>query len=331
MEHRIKPSILKYIAVVTIGFFLSQCDTTSTNKTETGEEKSLPKEIVTPAFNADSAFLFIAQQVDFGPRTPNSKAHENCAKWLVQKLKSYDWKVIEQKGEQVAHDGTTLNFTNIFASYRAELKKRILLTAHWDTRPWADSDPDQSFHQKPIDGANDGGSGVAVLLEIARLLQNDTLPIGVDILLFDIEDYGISAIENSFCYGSQYWSKNPTYQDQLPQYGINLDMVGDPKATYFYEGHSNTYARHVLDKVWASAYALGYQKQFIREVSYPVTDDHFFVNQAGIPCIDLIHRDPNTGRFPDSWHTHRDGLENISKTSLEMMGKVLLRVIYSEK
>jgi len=285
---------------------------------------------VVPEFSEDSAYLYIQQQVDFGPRTPNSKAHDLCEEYLVEKLASFHWVVQTQKGEQLAHDGTKLKFSNIFASINPESKRRVLLTAHWDTRPWGDNDADLTEHTKPIDGANDGGSGVGVLLEIARVINENELSIGVDVLLFDIEDYGVSSSASSFCYGSQYWAKNPTYSEGLPYFAINLDMVGDKDACFSYEGYSNQYARHVLDKVWASAHVLGHEKMFIRDVTYPVTDDHLYVNQVGIPCIDIIHRDKVSGRFPDSWHTHDDTMENIHKPTLKAVGQTLLRVLYNE-
>ncbi len=283
-----------------------------------------------PEFNADSAYRFVQEQVNFGPRVPNSKSHKNCAAWLQKKLTTYNWTVTTQEGIQVAYDNEKLNFTNIIASFQPEKKERILLTAHWDTRPWGDNDADSKHHKTPIDGANDGGSGVGVLLEIARILQQKQPKVGVDIILFDIEDYGNGNIDNSFCYGSQYWSKNITYKGNLPQYAINLDMVGDMDAVFSYEGYSNQYARPVLDKVWTAAHELGYQKHFLREASYPVIDDHLYVNQAGIPCIDIIHRNPSTGKFPDSWHTHDDKIEKINVPTLKAVGQTLLKVIYSE-
>lgn len=288
------------------------------------------KELFVPAFNSDSAYYFVKKQVDFGPRVPNSKAHEACKNWLVNQFKIYGCTVIEQSDKVTAHDGEVLNFTNIFASVYPEAKKRILLSAHWDTRPWGDNDTDVKKHKLPIDGANDGGSGVAVILEIARTLQIHDPGVGVDFLLFDVEDYGISEIQNSFCYGSQYWSQHPTYEGGFPVFGINLDMVGDKNAFFAYEGYSNQYARHILDKVWNAAHELKYYDVFSREPSYPVIDDHLYVNQVGIPCIDIIHRDKNSGRFPDTWHTHDDGIENIHQPSLKAVGETVLRVLFKE-
>jgi hypothetical protein len=303
-----------------------------TKTTATSNSSVTAKEIQyeIPKFMADSAYLFIQDQVSFGPRVPNSKAHDACEQYLIEKLEAYNWQVITQKGEQLAHDGEKLKFSNIFASINPEIKERVLLSAHWDTRPWGDSDSDPANHTKPIDGANDGGSGVAVLLEIARLLNPKDLNIGVDVLLFDVEDYGLSSASESFCYGSQYWAKNPTYEGKLPYFAINLDMVGDQNACFPFEGYSNQYARHILDKVWASAHALGHQNLFMRTQGYAITDDHLYVNKMGIPCIDIIHQDRHSGRFPDSWHTHQDNMENIHKPTLAAVGQTLLRVLYRE-
>lgn len=308
-------------------FFITSCSSDSNQKNTKKVEKPA---LVVPEFNADTAYQFIQTQVDFGPRTPNSKAHEACKNWLVTQFKNFGCTVQKQEGVQTAHDGANLKFCNIFASMNPDNKKRVLLTAHWDTRPWGDNDSDAQYHTKPIDGANDGGSGVAVILEIARVLQQNNPGIGVDFLLFDIEDYGISSVPKSFCYGSQYWSQHPTYQGNFPKYAINLDMVGDKNAYFVYEGYSVQYARHILDKVWASAHELNYQHLFGREQSYPVTDDHLYVNQVGIPCIDVIHRDKTSGRFPDSWHTHKDGMEFIHKPTLDAVGSTLLRVLFKE-
>ena len=280
-----------------------------------------------PSVNADSIFGYVQKQVDFGPRTPNSIAHEKCADWMVETLNRFGLKVQEQKGTQLAYDGKKLNFRNIIARHNPEKKKRILITAHWDTRPWADQDSERE--NEPIDGANDAGSGVGVIFEIARLIAENSPNVGVDIVLFDIEDYGKS--NGTFCYGSQYWMRNTLLAPNLPSFGINLDMVGDPNAVFPYEGYSMQYARPVLDKVWRVANNMGHGRYFQNIQDGEITDDHLYVNQAGIPCIDIIHREPQRGGFAHSWHTHQDNMSNISKATLKAVTETVLQVIYREK
>lgn len=283
--------------------------------------------VETPVVSADSVFQFVKKQVDFGPRTPNSAAHENCADWMVAKLKSYKFEVVEQKGVKAAFDGNQLNYRNIIGRFGLEKKKRILLSAHWDTRPWADQDNERT--EEPIDGANDAGSGVAVILEVARLLNEQAPSIAVDVVLFDIEDYGKST--ETFCYGSQIWAKDTKLDSLKPIYGINLDMVGDPNAVFLYEGYSVEYARPILDKVWTVAKHLGHGRYFKVIQDGMITDDHYYVNQAGIPCIDIIHRNPQTGGFASSWHTHDDNMDNISANTLKSVAEVVIQTIYREK
>lgn len=327
VESIMKQTILK-ISIIVFAFLFQGCAEDQQEKQST--KKPVKNQLTpTPQVNPDSLYQYVVKQVGFGPRTPNSEAHEKCADYLVGTLKSYGLVVSEQTGVQKAHDGSKLNFRNITARFMPERKNRILLTAHWDTRPWADQDSERT--EEPIDGANDAGSGVAVILEIARLLQIQNPAIGVDFVLFDIEDYGVSEVENSFCYGSQYWSKNSTLTENPPMFGINLDMVGDPGATFLYEGYSMQYARNILDKVWSAAHRLGHHRYFVRQQSYYIIDDHLWVNKAGIPCIDIIHKDMVSGSFAKSWHTHDDNLKNISPQTLKAVTETLMQVIYREK
>lgn len=292
-----------------------------------------------PKPNADTLFQFVKAQVDFGPRVPNTEAHRQAADWFVKKFESYGAKVQVQAFETKVYDGTTVALKNIIASYNPEAKKRILLAAHWDTRPFADRDEDDTL--APIDGANDGGSGVAVLLEIARVISSQTPPtVGVDMILFDGEDWGEHSeaaevdlppgLDSWWALGSQHWSKNKHKSNYSAYYGILLDMVGGPNAQFLYDTVSQQNAGRVLTNVWDIAHANGYQNQFKKQVGFTgIVDDHVFVNQyARIPMIDII--DYQNGGFTEAWHTKNDNLENISKESLKIVANVLLSVLYNE-
>ncbi|MFN4993779.1 MAG: M28 family peptidase, partial [Bacteroidota bacterium] len=285
---------------------------------------------VSPNFNADSAYYFVDKQVSFGPRVTNSEPHKKCGDWLVAELRKMSDNVIEQKTTLTNYDGRQLNIRNIIAEINPKADKRILLCAHWDSRPFADEDTKDT--NKPILGANDGGSGVGVLMEIARIIKNNPLSVGIDIVLFDAEDLGKSEHNNSYCLGSQYWSTNLHKPGYKAEYGILLDMVGAANAKFAWEEVSVTYARLVLEKVWGTAQVLGYP-HFVYYNKGGIIDDHAYVNKnAGIPTIDIIHFDTQTqSGFPEHWHTHRDNMYAIDRTTLKAVGQTLLEVIYSEK
>lgn len=291
-----------------------------------------------PAFNGDSAYAFTAAQVAFGPRVPGTKAHEACAKWMVEKLKSYSKNVVEQPFKARLYDGKTVNGKNIIASFNPESKVRIFLSAHWDSRPFADHDADEKNHKTPIDGANDGASGVGVLMEVARQLSLKNPTIGVDLVLFDVEDWGEpdgteSAKEDNWCLGSQHWARTPHVQGYKARFGILLDMVGAANAEFAKEGTSMYYAPDVMNKVWDIASKLGFSSYFVARNSNPITDDHIYVNKiASIPTIDIIQQDPSTpSGFNKHWHTIGDNMDNINKETLSAVGKVCLAVVYQEK
>ena len=298
--------------------------------------------VVVPAFNADSAYSFVKAQVDFGPRVPNSKEHRACGDYLAAKLKEYGAEVINQEAELVAYDGTRLNARNIIAQFQPEKKGRIMLCAHWDSRPWADSDPDASKHRTPILGANDGASGVGVLLEIARALSTTPTELGIDIILFDAEDYGThnadddparESMDHSWALGSQYWSRRPHKSDYNARYGILLDLVGAPGSTFYKEGISVAYAGNLVDKIWKIAHKTGHAKYFINENGGYVTDDHYYVNEfLGLPCVDIINYDKESENgFGKYHHTIKDDMEWIDRESLRAVGETVLAVIYNEK
>ncbi len=296
-------------------------------------------EAIVPQFDADSAYSFIARQVAFGPRVPGTATHAACGNYLVDKLRSYGAEVVTQDVDLKAYNGDVLKSRNIIASFQPEKKQRVMLCAHWDTRPWADSDPDEANHYKPIPGANDGGSGVGVLLEIARQLASVPTAIGVDIILFDAEDYGIhekekekyASVHNSWALGSQYWSRHPHDFSYSPRYGILLDIVGAPNSTFKHEYYSKEWASPIVNKVWKHAKKAGYSKYFVDEEGGIVTDDHVYVYiNTGIKCIDIINCESSSG-FGPYWHTMKDDMDWIDKETLKAVGQTVLYVIYSEK
>ena len=300
------------------------------------------KAVEAPRFDADSAYAFVQAQVDFGPRVPNSKEHRACGDYLEDKLKSYGAEVISQHVELVAYDGTKLQARNIVGQFQPQKNKRVMLCAHWDSRPWADSDPDASKHRTPILGANDGASGVGVLLEIARLLAATPTEVGIDIIFFDAEDYGThnaddnparTTMDHSWALGSQYWSRRPHKSDYNARYGILLDLVGAPGSTFYQEGISLAYAGTLVEKIWDTAHKIGHAKYFVKEQGGYATDDHYYVNEfMGLPCVDIINYDEDSENgFGKYHHTIKDDMGWIDRETLKAVGETVVAVIYNEK
>jgi len=296
------------------------------------------QKIAIPEFNSDSAFSFVATQVSFGPRIPNSQNHKQCKQYLINKFKSYNFNIIEQNFKAKTYNGTILDATNIIATINEKANIRIMLAAHWDTRPYADQETNPELQNKPIDGANDGASGVGILIELARLLSKEKIDIGIDIILFDAEDYGAPAFEKSievnddWCLGSQYWSKNLHIPGYSPNYGILLDMTGGRNAKFAKEEYSLKYASDIVEKIWTIAMNNGFDNYFIDKKVGAIIDDHYYVNTiAKIPCVNIVNYDEMSGNFfGNFWHTHKDNMSIIDKGTLYAVGQTLLNVIYSE-
>ena len=300
---------------------------------------------VGPSFNADSAYAFTKAQCDFGPRDMNSRGHDLCGEWIVSKFKEYGCKVTTQTATLAGYDGTKLRSRNIMASINPEATTRILLCAHWDSRPWADNDPDSANWRKPILAANDAASGIAVMLELARIIGKSkdekafNKQLGIDFVCFDAEDWGtpqwadVADNADSWALGAQYWSKNLP-QGYEARYGILLDMVGGVGARFYREGMSMQYAPEIVKKVWRAAREVGFGSYFPKEDGGVITDDHVPVNQfAKIPTIDIIpyYADCQQSSFGPTWHTLADNMENIDKNTLKAVGQTLVQVIYKEK
>ena len=307
------------------------------------EETPTPiRTVQVPRFNADSAYFFIEKQVKFGPRVPGTTSHQQAADYFINRFKKYGATVTIQDFDATTWDNQKIQLKNIIASYNPQAQKRILLAAHWDTRPYADKDEEKT--DAPFDGANDGASGTGILIEVARVLSKNNLPaVGVDLVLFDGEDWGEKINESSklelpdgyeswWCLGSQYWSKHKHQKNYTAYYGILLDMVGSKHAQFFREGASLEMAPGVVEKVWNTATRLGYTDYFVKTNVSAITDDHVFVNEMGkIPMIDIVHYQTGVGFFGDYHHSRKDNLSIISKETLDAVGSTVLNVVYYEE
>ena len=323
-----------FFAILLLFLVLSACkeDTkTPVKKPETQHKSVLVK---APSFSGENAYNLVAKQVSFGPRNPNSEGHKKQEEWMITELKKLADTVYIQKAELKAFDGKILHSANIIASFNPDYKKRMFVSAHWDTRPFADQDT--TGKNKPILGANDGASGVAVLMELARVLKENKTKKGIDLIFFDSEDYGqpndskYPYMEDSYCLGSQYWAKNPHTKGYYAQFGILLDMVGAKNAVFTQEGYSVQFANNYLQKVWTYANMIGYGKYFSNYKTNRITDDHYYINTiAHIPTIDVLHFDKTTpSGFGRYWHTHNDNIDAVDKNTLKAVGQTMTQVIY---
>jgi len=306
----------------TIGFFILLAGisvTSSTASQQPGRESNL-----IPEFSGKNAYEYLVKQCDFGPRNPGSAGHRFCRDYLI--------KTFQQFADKVSTQPFILSYgsppkqakcTNIIARFQPEKSKRILLCAHWDTRPWADKDPDPQNRNKPILGANDGASGVAVLLEIAKIIHHNKPKTGIDIVLFDGEDAGVGGSSEEWIQGSSFFAKSLGPKDR-PLFGILIDMIGDADLDVYKEANSWRYARPVVEKIWKKAAELNIS-DFKPEVKYSVIDDHIPLLEAGIPCVDLIDFDY------EYWHTIEDTQDKCSSKSLENIGRLLVNIIYSHE
>ncbi|MBP5196690.1 MAG: M28 family peptidase [Bacteroidaceae bacterium] len=325
------------ILLVAAGLLSACGEKTKTSSQETDTIALQP----CPEFSEDSAFVWIERQCAFGPRVTGSEAWRRCGDWLCGEFERHGCLVEEQRGEVKMWDGTPLNARNITARYNPEEKRRVLLCAHWDSRPWADNDEDEGNHHTPVPAANDGASGVAVMLEIARLLHetDSMLPCGVDFVCFDAEDAGTPywAEDNgegakTWCLGSQMWSEKMKEQEEKPVYGILFDMVGGYGATFSMEEASVRYARPLVNRLWQIAGQIGYGHYFPKRDGGGVVDDHLYVNRAGIPCIDIIpYHEYGRSVFGHTWHTLEDTPENIDRKVLKAVGQSVVQLLYNEK
>ncbi len=316
-------------------FVLFSCGSkTETKLTAKTTETALSVSV--PEFNADSAHVFTANQVAFGPRVPNTEAHRKCGEYLVSELIRFGLEVTEQEVTLETYDNQELQAKNIIASFQPENKNRILLCAHWDSRPFADQDPDPKNHHTPIDGANDGAGATGCLLEIARQLGLKSPAIGIDIILFDAEDWGAPEFDKQnrggWCLGSRYWAAHPHIPRYTAKYGILLDMVSAPGAQFYKEYYSTIYAGNIVKKVWEAAQATGYDNYFTDKKGGAIEDDHIPVNQIRkIPCIDIIQHDPSTPHsFGHYWHTLKDNMDEVSTETLKAVGQTVMYVVYNE-
>jgi len=327
--NRTKMNKLKLLGLIFV-LILTACEEDKKSKPKTQVVVPQIRLREAPVFSEDTAFYYIEKQLSFGPRVPNSKAQQKCAEWLEQELKKRGAETMIQQTKARRFDGEVLKIMNIIGAFRPERERRVLLSAHWDSRFIADAG--EINKDKAVPAANDGASGVAVLLEIARLISLQQPEVGIDIIFWDAEDQGNNQSNESWCLGSQYWARNPHVKGYKAIYAINLDMVGGVNTWFPQEQTSIQYAKPIVDRIWNTAHAIGYGEHFPYMQQDPVTDDHYYINRiAGIPAVDIIARDLGGKGFYEHWHTHEDDISNISKPILKAVGQTVTQVIYDEQ
>jgi len=334
-----------FLALVACALVTAACDDKKSSSSETTQTQT--KMAAAPTFSGDSAYAFVEKQIAIGPRVPNTPAHVRGGDYIVATLKSYGVEVIEQPFSVKGWDGITVNGRNIIGVINPKAEKRLIFSSHWDSRRFSDQDSLEVNHKKPVPAANDGASGVAVLLEMARVIQQakDKPTVGVDLIFFDAEDWGNGekAVGDKeaghpdidyvgFCLGSRYWAKNPHKPGYTAYYGVLLDMVGAKGATFLKEGYSMQFAPSVAQTIWSTASQLGYSQYFVDKNGGPITDDHLAPNTiAKIPMIDIIHLNAMSGGFFPDWHTAEDDMRNIDPNTLKAVGQTLVQAVYNEQ
>lgn len=278
-------------------------------------------------FDGPSAFKYIETQVAFGPRIPNTEAHAKMAAWLDSMLRTRSDTLVVQKWDHVTAKGDTLHLTNFIARFNPQATKRLLFLAHWDSRPTADN-PKKPQKDKPVPGANDGGSGVALLLGVADALKKDSTTLGVDLLFDDGEDYGDFEAKppNDVLIGARYYAANQLPGPQ-PLYGVLWDMVAAKDLKIYQEGNSLVGAPEVVERVWDTARELGYATTFIPTPNYTLIDDHLELQKVGIRAIDVVGFDYSE----TYWHTPDDTIDKVSAASLQIVGDVAVALVRKEE
>lgn len=300
--------------------------------------KNADETVQIPTFSPDSAYRFVEEQLAFGARVPGSKAHTECLTYFQQKFEQFGAEVKVQEGYGTRYDGKRVDLYNVIARINPDAMRRVIVCAHWDCRPWADEEENSRHHNTPVMGANDGASGVGVIMELCRTMSTQLPEVGVDFILFDYEDSGTPTFhdgvhqENTWCLGSQYWARTLKNTSSKPMYGILLDMVGAPGAQFYQEQISLYYAPNIVDKIWNKAATLGYSQYFVPQMGGIVTDDHQYMNEiAGIPTANIIQYNPmSENGFGDYWHTLNDDMSNIDRNTLMVVGNTVLNIIYHE-
>lgn len=326
----------KTILLTLAALMVAACHHSTDNKSTDNQPAAIDyTKVATPDFNADSAYRFAAEQLAFGFRHPGTKGHEQCARYLATTMGRWCDTVIVQPFTTTLWDGQKVEGKNIIASLNPERDRRILLAAHWDSRQWADHDLDTNNWHRPLPGANDGASGIAVLMEMARTMSAMRPDVGVDFVMFDVEDQGIAEWagryeDNTWCKGSQHWAKNPHRMFYQAEYGILYDMVGTDQPRFTKEEISMNFAQGLMNRLWNCAAGLGYGGIFVDELSGAILDDHLYVNQIlRIPTIDIVQNSPNCSFYPH-WHTTGDNLDAINKETIRTVATVSMKVIYND-